>query len=426
MAAGQRVAVVGGGASGLAAAWLLDPSHEIRLYESAPMLGGHVRTLGGNVPCPALPPGVRLDAGVVEFDRADFPAFHAWMAELGVDVRRLPEAGSSNLLLAGGRHFHSPGALVAEHPGLSERLTEGAHLLPLMLRLRRFRLETAGADATRSGTVERFLSDDDFSTWVRCLLMYAYSMHYDEVQQLSAAIAVPMLRDFLETNDWTHVVGGVSTYVDAVARSLRGTVRLGAAITAIHRDAEGVTLTHADGAPERFDAVVLAVPPHRVLPLLADADATEHRWFEAHAGRTVETVIHTDTGPYTRRGLHSPTEFDLFELANGRHGYNAYLNRLAGLPDPGPVSYGLAFDMDSELDPATILHRQAHDVALYTDRALSQRQAILEANGRRRTWFVGAWLGDGLHEGAVRSALDVAGRLGGRELRGFTPGPGPR
>jgi predicted NAD/FAD-binding protein len=421
----MRIAIIGGGASGLAAAWLLDPVHEVHLYEQAPTLGGHVRTLGGNVPCGTLPPGVRLDTGVIEFDHAHFPAFHAWMRAIGVPTRRLPQAGSSNLFLADGRHLHAPAALAAEHPHLIERLSESAHLLPLLLRLRRFRSQTSGPEALGPGSAERFLSDDDFSVWVRCLLMYAYSMHYDEVRSISGALAIPMLRAFIQSNDWSHIPGGVSTYVEAAARQLRARVHLNAAVTAIRRTQSGVVLrvgnTGDSGTDTGFEHVIVSVPPHRVLPLLADPDEAEHQWFAKHTGGILHTVLHTDTGMYSRRGIHAPTEFDLFALPNGGHGYNAYLNRLAGLAVPGSVSYSLAFDLDSEIAPAAIIHRQAHDVAVYTERAMCSRSDILTHNGRRNTWYIGAWLSDGLHEGAIRSALTVSERLGGRPLPGFTP-----
>jgi predicted NAD/FAD-binding protein len=423
----MRIAIIGGGASGLAAAWLLDTKHEVHLYERASTLGGHIRTVGGNVPCETIPSGVHLDAGVIEFDQAHFPAFHAWMHALDVPVRRLAGAGSSNLFLADGRHLHAPAALAAEHPALLERLSEATHLIPSLLRLRRFRRETSEPGAVEVGSVERFLSDDDFSVWVRCLLMYAYSMHYDEVHSLSGALAIPMLRAFLHSNDWTHIPGGVSTYVDVIARQLGAKVHTNTTVAAIHRTPTGARISTrssddtGDTSDTQFDAVVIAVPPHRVLPLLADADEAEHQWFGDHTGGTIETVLHTDTGLYTRRGIHAPTEFDLFALPGGGHGYNAYLNRLSGLPDPGTVAYSLGFDLDSELDPASILHRQVHDVAAYTERAMRSRSDIVAHNGHKSTWYVGAWLRDGLHEGAVRSACAVSERLGGRPLPGFTP-----
>lgn len=41
----QRVAVIGGGISGLATAWLLSQRCRVTLYEAAPRLGGHARTV---------------------------------------------------------------------------------------------------------------------------------------------------------------------------------------------------------------------------------------------------------------------------------------------------------------------------------------------------------------------------------------------
>lgn len=420
----MRIAVIGGGASGLCATWLLDAAHEVTLFEREGVLGGHVRTLGGNVACAALPPGVRLDAGVIEFDRRNFPAFHAWLRALGVEAPDLAGGGTSTLYLADGRHLRTPAELAAEHLPLGEHVVELARLVPLALRWRRFLWNTRRAsteEALAGLPIERFLRDDELSIWLRCLLMYAYSVHYEDVAHLSASIAVPMLRAFLRPNTWTHIPSGVSSYVEAAARSLRGRVELRAQLRGVVRepDAAGVlrpAVVHADGSKEPFDALVVAVPPHRVLELLLDASDDERAWFGECEGGPIETVVHTDTGLYARRGARAFAEFDLFELPSGGHGYNAYLNRLAGLSDAGPVHYSLAFDLDAEIDPAKVLHRQRHDVARYTERALLSRAELRQRNGERHTYFAGAYLGDGLHEGAVRSALAVAEKLGGRAL----------
>ncbi len=283
----MRIAVIGGGASGLCAAWLLDAAHEVTLYEREGVLGGHVRTLGGNVACPALPPGVRLDAGVIEFDRRNFPAFHAWLGALGVEAPDLLGGGTSTLYLADGRHLRTPAELAAEHLPLGEHLVELARLVPLALRWRRFLWNTrrSSTEASLAGLpVERFLRDDELSTWLRCLLMYAYSVHYEDVAHVSASIAVPMLRAFLGPNTWTHIPAGVSTYVEAAARSLRGRVVLSARLRGVVREPDAAgerrpAVVHADGSRERFDALVVAVPPHRVLELLLDASDDERAWF---------------------------------------------------------------------------------------------------------------------------------------------------
>ena len=43
----QRIAIIGAGISGLAAAYLLAPHHAVTLFEAAPRLGGHARTVIG-------------------------------------------------------------------------------------------------------------------------------------------------------------------------------------------------------------------------------------------------------------------------------------------------------------------------------------------------------------------------------------------
>lgn len=412
----MRVAVIGGGASGLSAAWSLDPVHDVTLFEREPILGGHVRTLGGNVRCPDLPAGVHVDAGVIEFDRTNFTAFHAFMDAVGVLYDEPEGAGSTSLYTADGRALRTPYASHAEHSEVALRGVDFVRILPSMLRLRRFLREVAplGDEDLAALPVGPLLGHGDFSVWIRSLLMYAYSMPYDDVSSLSAAVAVPMLRDFLKPNRWTRIIGGASTYVERVASSLRGEIRVSARIQRIAREESAVRLVHEDGSEERFDAVVLALPPHRMLALLADPSETERGVLGAFEGGTATTVVHTDIGLYERRNVHQFNEFDLFELPGGKHGYNAYLNRLAGLKTSGPPHYSLAYGLESELDPTKIVHRQQHDVAFYSTDALKRRADLERINGERRTYYAGAFLGDGLHEGAIRSGFAVGAMLGGR------------
>jgi uncharacterized protein len=54
------------------------------------------------------------------------------------------------------------------------------------------------------------------------------------------------------------------------------------------------------------------------------------------------------------------------------------------------------------------LHIQQHHTPLYTVAAFRDRQEIIRTNGEYNTYHVGAYLGDGLHEGAITSAIRVA------------------
>jgi predicted NAD/FAD-binding protein len=409
-----RIAIVGAGASGLITAWLLDRAHEVTVFERAGVVGGHIRTLGRNAPRGDLPAGVWLDAGVVEFSRENFPTVHRLFAALGVPLRSVP----------GDTAFHRQGAAPLYSPGALRQLPAAARAGALLrlasagLQRARFMARADVPDsALRGRALGEFLGPPPFGNWLRLLVTYAYSIPSAEVPGLAAALCVPMLRAFARANAWTAVEGGTYVYVERLLAGLRGAVHTNAQVQSIRRVGRGVELV-VDGLPLPFDAVVLAAPPDQVLRLLADAEEAEQRRFGAWRANHVTTLVHADDGLYRRRGVPVRTEFDLFEQpeSGSGGGYNAWLNGLAGLPPGHAVGYGLALGLDAEIDPARVLLRQPHHTAAFTVAALAHREEVRASNGQRHTWHVGAWLGDGLHEGAACSALAVATALGGRAL----------
>ena len=79
----KRIAIVGGGISGLSAAYYLSPHHDVTLYEAAPRLGGHARTViagkNGNQP---------VDTGFIVFNYHTYPHLTGMFADLDVPVKK--------------------------------------------------------------------------------------------------------------------------------------------------------------------------------------------------------------------------------------------------------------------------------------------------------------------------------------------------
>ena len=82
-AAPQRIAIVGGGIGGLACAWLLSSHHQVTLYEQAPRLGGHARTVlagkRGDQP---------VDTGFIVFNHVNYPHLTAMFRDLDVPIAK--------------------------------------------------------------------------------------------------------------------------------------------------------------------------------------------------------------------------------------------------------------------------------------------------------------------------------------------------
>ena len=79
----KKVAVIGGGVSGLSAAWHLSehaPNTEVVLFESSDRLGGHACTVPVKVDDETF---VDVDIGFMVFNDANYPNMVEWFAALG-------------------------------------------------------------------------------------------------------------------------------------------------------------------------------------------------------------------------------------------------------------------------------------------------------------------------------------------------------
>ena len=112
---------------------------------------------------------------------------------------------------------------------------------------------------------------------------------------------------------------------------------------------------------------------------------------------------------YARFDIHKPSEFDFFQT-DTRWGYNGYLNLLCGISSP--QHYFLSFQLEELIASDRILHTQAHHTPMYSTQSFRYRDEVVATNGENRTYHAGAYLGDGLHGGAITAAVRVAQLIG--------------
>ncbi len=410
----MKIAIIGGGAAGLVTAYYLNKEFEVTIFERESILGGNIRTLNKNVKedVGQIPDGLYVDNGVIEFDESNFIEFHALMAELGVEMERV--SLTTAYFAKNGRHYLSPYRIFHTESNWSERIPAIGRLGFCVVDFSSFMLRTAMHDEEyyKDRSLAEFFRDHVYYRWLKMLMMYAYSIPYSEIDDMPAVLAIPVLRRCALFTRWTRIKNGVYTYVEKILAQFNGNVRTGVDITGVARSGDGVDITTSAGELEHFDKVVFATPPDQVLRLLSDPSEAEIRNFENWKGNVARTVIHTDTSMYDEYHVRSYSAFDVFEKENGDAGYNGFLNPLVGLEEDAPVRYNLAFNLEDRVDPAKVLHTQIHHTPLYTVDAFRYRDQVIAANGANHTYHAGAYLSDGLHEGAVRSAQAVARLLG--------------
>ena len=215
----------------------------------------------------------------------------------------------------------------------------------------------------------------------------------------------------LTVNDrpqWRTVVGGSCDYIRRMqAQWQQVTERTGVDISGVTRTPAGVEIALADGPVERFDHVVIATHADQVLPLLRDADAEEQAGLGCWQYTTSRTLLHTDERVMPRlRRVWSAWNFQRIE--GNRTCLTYHMNRLQGLQTRQQYFVSL----NPPWDPEGIIREFNYTHPMYTRESLARRPRLQELNGRRNTWFVGSYFGNGFHEDAVRSAVEVARGFG--------------
>ncbi len=407
----MRIAIVGGGAGGLVAAYLLGKRHEVHVYESAPNLGGHVRTLGQNVQVDNMPLGKVTENGPLGFHVATSPTFMRLLTEL-----RIPTASTalgSNLFLGDDRHYFLRPDLQHWRRRYIEARTGG---LETGISMIRFLVKTRRVWANRNkckhlGEVLPHLPY--LADWFRCIVMMGYSTPIELVDSLPVSFAASTLRQGFLHAEWKYIPSGVYSYQARILSRFDGQVFLNSSVDKVSRDEYGVKLAVNGQMTTQYDKLIIATPPGRVLSMLDRPSEIEARFFSKwDSDIPFRTIAHTDLTMYQDKDSVCPTVADYFQRDEKNFGYNCCVSSLYS----GTSEFSFSYNLDDLIDPAKRLDSHEHHIPAYSHAALQHRQELIDTNGANHTYYAGAYLGFGLHEGAVSSANRVARHLGERAL----------
>lgn len=411
----RKVAIIGTGVSGMAAAWLLSQRHLVTVYERDERVGGHCNTVVVDGPDGAIP----VDTGFIVYNELTYPNLTALFDHL--DVATHPTEMSLAVSVGDGELEYSGSSfagLLAQKRNLVR-----PRFWSMLRDLRRFYREAprdlAALEST-GATLGAYLEDNAYGAAFQedHLLPMAgaiWSASFGTIRAFPAASLIRFLENhgllsLHERPQWRSVTGGSRSYVERLTRSYAHRIRRGAAARAIRRAGNRVQVTAGTGEVESFDAIVVATHADQALALLDDPTREERRVLGAFRYGRNKAVLHSDPSfmPRRRATWSSWNHIGHDRETDGRPTVTYWMNALQRLP----TDMNLFVTLNPGRRLADILHEVSYDHPIFDAAATSAQRHLWSLQGQRNTWFCGAYFGAGFHEDGLQAGLAAAESLG--------------
>lgn len=411
-----KIAVVGTGISGLSAAWLLDPHHDVTVFERSERIGGHSNTVSAVVGGRTVP----VDTGFIVFNRKTYPNLTALFARLGVPTR--PSEMSFGVSMDGGALEYSGG-------GLAGLMGQPANLLrprfwSMLADLVRF-YHQAPRDAALCEEADlslgEYLARGGFGAAFRDdhLLPMAAAIWSAAPAEMLAYPAAAFIRfhdnhGLLQLRDrpaWETVTGGSRAYVERLVARLAPRIRVDCGVQAIRRVGDRVVVTDVRGRKESFDHVVVATHADQALAMLGDPSSRERRLLGAFRYSRNLAVLHSDEAFMPRRRAVWSSWNYVGGRGDGHVCVTYWMNRLQGIDSEKPLFVTL--NPPRPPRAGTLISSEVYEHPIFDAAALAAQRELWLLQGDRNTWYCGAHFGAGFHEDGLQAGLAVAEQLGG-------------
>ncbi|KAL2822228.1 hypothetical protein BDW59DRAFT_163821 [Aspergillus cavernicola] len=307
----KRIAIVGGGISGIACLWgLRDSDYEVHLYEAEDKLGGHANSVpfhgNGNVR--------NVDTGFVVMNEGKYPHFSAFIKALGVET--IVTDMSFSVSDRDGSMEWASASFWAFVGGFSNLFRPWFWRLVFdIIRFNHFatdileeKPESRKLDQLES--IREYLTRQKYSAqfkryYLIPMMAAPWCLNPEEAARTFPAETLiqfmaqhRLLSMLTRTLQWCSFSNGSGMYIDAFVRRLPANhhLHVGMAVHRITRNKGSCVsvITHT-GAEEMFDHVVLAVHAEIALQILGDeASALECDVLGAFETNKAVCVLHSD------------------------------------------------------------------------------------------------------------------------------------
>lgn len=404
----MRIAVIGAGISGIAAADCLSESADVTLYEADPRLGGHTDShtvlLGDQV--------YSVDTGFVAFNQGEYPLFSSWLDKLGVTSQPAQMSLSVSCWPLGFEYATTD--LRSFFPSF-KMLSSYAHY-QLLADIRRFNrtIEQAVHDGPDEALGEYLHRQSYSQRFINChivpLCMAQWSKAAFDVLQMplryvATFVAQHGLLRLDGTPQWRVIRRGATHYLEAFERQFRGAIKLQTPVRQVARK-DGYAEVHTDDGRTDFDAVILACHSDQALGMLQQPTSLEQQLLGAVRYKSTRVVLHSDDSFMpAKRSLWASWNAQIHEL-NGPATLSFWMNKIQSIR-----GQDFFLTLNPAATPRQIWTDRSYAHPIFDTPALEAQSRLQEIDGTGGVFFCGSYWGWGLHEDGFSSGVAAAERV---------------
>jgi uncharacterized protein len=412
----KNIAIIGSGISGLGAAYLLAPHHNIKLYEKNDYLGGHSRTVEISTPEGIVP----VDTGFIVFNYRNYPLISSLFSYLDVPV----EKSNMSFGVSIKNGWLEYGTLGLQNIFVQKSNLLNHKFLGMIKDIIKFnRNATNYLECDPSITLEQCLNELNMGEWFKdyYLLAMAGAIWSTPISEMLEFPARTFIRFFdnhglLTINNqpqWYTIKEGSKEYIKRLTAKFSDSIMLKCSAKKVVRNKNSVIIYDNNGNVSEYDEIIFACHADQALELIENPTNNEIAILGSFHYQTNHMVLHNDTSFMPKRkGAWSSWVYLSEDLKDNKSNVSLsyWMNNLQPLKTATPIIV--------TLNPSKIPKKESiydeywFDHPIFDISALKAQSKIHDIQGKDRFWFCGAYQRYGFHEDGLHSAVIIAEKMG--------------